>query len=205
MNDLEVFDTGVKSVTEYGNNDLVAHFIYCGYHYYASQKRYDRLKEIFLTNMRQYGIQSGILTMLYTSRWYLITKEKVKKAYEGKLINDEDWDNQEQSIHDDLETFFENLQSQKEIKTETVVSFFLPKLTENELKLVDEKNELHLGTYSMHYFGRNPDVDAEEMKKSNSKSKFVHGFCWRTTMYLALESNKELEKNENIPNKKRKM
>ena len=193
MNDLEVFDTGVKSVTEYGNNDLVAHFIYCGYHYFASLNRYDRLKEIFLTNMRQYGIQSGILTMLYTSRWYLITKEKVKKAYEGKLINDEDWDNQEQSIHDDLETFFENLQSQKEIKDELVESFFLPKLTENELELVAEKNESHLCTYGDHYFGQNPDVDVVEMKKSDSKSKYVHGVCMRRTIKLMLESNKELE------------
>ena len=193
MNDLKVFDAGVKSVSEFGNDDLVTHFIYCGDHYHWTNESTDRLREIFLTNMRQYGIQSGILTLLLMSRWHLITKEKVKKAYEGKLNNAEDWKHTEQSIHDDLETFFENLQSQKEIKDELVESFFLPKLTENELELVAEKNESHLCTYGDHYFGQNPDVDVVEMKKSDSKSKYVHGVCMRRTIKLMLESNKELE------------
>ena len=91
-----------------------------------------------------------------------------------------------------METFFTNLQGQKEIKDECVWCFFLPKLTEDELKLVEEKNEPYLCTYFEHYWGNNPDVDVEEMKKSDSKSKYVHGRCRRITIHLALESNEEL-------------
>ena len=196
MNDLEVFDAGVKSVLEFGNDDLVPHFIYCGNHYCAA------LKEIFLVKMRKYGIQSAILTTLFIIRWKLVTKEKVKQAYEGKLKNDEDWEGYEQSIHDDFETFFENLQCPKEVKNEEVLSFFLPKLTEDEMKLIEQNDELHFATYLEHYCGRNPDVDAEEMKKSDSKSKYVHGQCFRTTTRLALEPNFELEKDDKISKKR---
>ena len=205
MNDLKVFDAGVESVSEYGNDDLVPHFIYCGIHYSWTKESFDRLKEIFLTNMRNYGIQTAILTTLGMFRRKLVTKEKVKQAYEGKLKNEEEWKHYEQSIHDDLEIFFENLQGQKEIKNEVVGSFFLPKLTEDELKLVEEKNEQHLGSYWEHYRGRNPDVPVEEMNKSDSKSKYVHGRCSRYTIHLTLESNKEFDKDQKIPDEKIKV
>ena len=173
------------------------HFIYCGSHYLWDKESRNRLREILMTKMRKYGIQYAILTMLFMWRWKLITKEKVKQAYEGKLKNEEDWEDYEQSIGDDLETFFTNLQSQKEIKNESVRSFFLPKLTEDELKLVEQRNEHHLTTYSRHYFGRNPDVHPEEMKRSDSRSKYVHGRCWRRTIHLALESNKNQSEERN--------
>ena len=203
-NDLEVFDAGVKSVSEFGNDDLMPHFIYCGDHYLSTKESLNRLKEIFLTKMEKYGIRLAILTMLIMRRWKLLTKEKVKMAYEGKLKNDEEWKFYEQSIHDDLETFFEKLQHQKEVKNEAVGSFFLPKLTEDELKLVKQKDELHLATYSRHYWGGNPDVPVEEMNKSDSKSKYVHGRCFRWTIHLALESYKELEKDDKISKKRKK-
>ena len=163
------------------------HFIYCGEYYW---EEFDQLRKIFLTKMRKYGIQSAILTMLDMWRRNLVTKEKTKEAYKGRLKNEGEWTLTGQSIHDDLETFFENLQGRKQIKNERVWSFFLPELTVDELKLVEEKDQLHLGSYFEHYLGRNPDVDAEEMKKSDSKSKYVHGQCWRKTIYLALKSNK---------------
>jgi len=81
-----------------------------------------------------------------------------------------------------------NLQNQKEVKEEFVKNFFTPKLTNEELKLVQERNQEHLRTYLAHYYGGNPDVDVEEMKKSDSKSKYVHGRCWRFTIPLTLET-----------------
>ena len=89
-NDLDIFDAGVKSILDFGKDDLMPHFIYCGY-YYLRKERREKLKEIILTKMRKYDIQSSILTMLYMRRWKLVTKEKVKKAAEGKLKNDIDW------------------------------------------------------------------------------------------------------------------
>ena len=120
--------------------------------------------------------------MLNMKRWKLVTKEKVTKAYKGELKNEPGWP--EGSINDDLERFFINLQNQKEVKYESVGSFFTPKLTNEELKLVQAGNKEHLETY----WFRNPDVDLEEMKMSDSKSKYVHVDCWRLTFPLSLET-----------------
>ena len=88
-----------------------------------------------------------------------------------------------------MERFLINLQNQKEVEYEDVQSSFTPKLTDEELKLIQEENKEHLKTY-MEYdlYGGNPDVDVEEMKKSDSKSKYVHGFCRRVTIPLIFET-----------------
>ena len=132
----------------------------------------------------------------------LVTKEKVKKAYKGELKNDEDWEMYEGSINDDLERFLINLQNQKEVKEEDVESFFTPKLTNEELKLVQEGNEEHLKSYGYHILGENPNIDVEEMKKSDSKSKYVHGRGWRMTIPLTLETTSKVTE---IPDSKKKM
>ena len=77
-----------------------------------------------------------------------------------------------------------NLQKQKEVEYEEVRSFFTPKLTNEELKLVQEGNEEHMKTYFNYLDGKNPDVDVGEMKKSDSRSKYVHGQCSRITIPL---------------------
>ena len=207
ISDLNTIDAGVKFITDFRGEDMIVHFIYCGYLQLIREESRNRLEEIFRTKMKTYGIKSAILTKLGMWRQELVTKEKVKQAYEGKLKNEKGWKIYETSIHDDLEIFFTDLQNQKQIKNETVLSFFTPKLTEKELKLVQEKNEQHLVTYSKHFIGRNPDVDAEEMKKSDSSSKYVHGRCWRRTTLLTLESNKRqaTEKNTTKTKKKRIM
>ena len=102
------------------------------------------------------------------------------------MKNDEEWKDYDVSINDDLETFFTNLQGQKKIENEVVYSFFLPKLTEDELKLIEQRNEQHLSSYFDHYFQQNPDVDPEEMKKSDSRSKYLHGRCLRETINLTI-------------------
>ena len=120
------------------------------------------------------------------TRWRLITKEKSKQAAEGKLKNDPEWGMFEGSINDDLDSFIDKLQNSNEIKNEEVWSFFLPKLTKEELKLVEEKNKEHMMSYGMEF---DADVDVEEMKQSDSKDKYVHSQCERITVHLTLESN----------------
>ena len=107
------------------------------------------------------------------------------------------------SINDDLVNFFIKLEN-NEIEDEWVNTIFTPKLTEEELKLVEERNEQHLSTYEDHFHGINPDVNLEEMKKSDSASKYVHGCCIRDTFYLTLESNQIRPSNEKISNKETK-
>ena len=138
--------------------------------------------------MKKYGLQSFIFTTLRMERLYLITKETSKAAYEGKLKNKWDWKYYKGSINDDLESFLNNLQeisSLEEIKKEVVRSFFLPKLTEKELKLVEEKDNNLMSTLFENIFGE-ADVDENEMKKSDSKDKYLHGCCFRQTRVLEL-------------------
>ena len=134
--------------------------------------------------------------MLQMIRRNLITKEKVKKAYKGELKNEPGWDDYAGSINDDLERFLINLQNQEEVKDESVQSFFTPKLTNEELKLVQEGNKEHLKSYADHFRALNPDVDVEEMKKSDSRSKYVHGRCVRWTSPLALASDDSDDSDE---------
>ena len=169
---------------DHGKDGSLPHFIYSG-EYYNYYKRSNRFREILLTKMKNFGIESAVLTRLTMLRRNLITKETVKKAYKGAMKTDEDWEFYKGSINDDLETFFINLQDQESIKEEEIFSFFTPKLTEEEMKLVEEQNEEHLRSYFDHSFNQiNPDVDVEEMKRSNSRSKFVHARCWRETELL---------------------
>merc|ERR1711914_57323 len=93
----------------------------------------------------------------------LITKEKSKLAAEGKLKNDEEWEDYDGSINDDLDSFINNLQNSNEVEDEKVWSFFLPKLTKEELKLVEEKNEEHMMSYFFELVGKRADIDVKEM------------------------------------------
>ena len=89
-----------------------------------------------------------------------------------------------------------NLQNPKDITEESVASFFTPILTDEELKL-QEGNEEYLKTY-LYYdmLGLNPDVDVEEMKKSDSKSKYVHGRCLRKKIPLNLSTEESDDSDE---------
>ena len=157
--------------------------------------------KIILKKMRKYGIESSILTMVDMTRLNLVTTEKVKEAAEGNLKNEYRWKFYEGSINDDLEGFLTNLQNQEEVEDGVVWSFFTPKLTNEEMKLVEERNQEHLKTYERHYDSRNPDVDPEEMKKSASKSKYVHVQCRRRTMLLRIKKTIDAEINDEMEKK----
>ena len=169
------------------------HFIYCGEHYgqilYGGHQNPAKLKDRILTKMRKFGIQSSIVSHLHMRRLRLLTKEKAKKGQNGEMRNDEGRVYNAGSINDDLERFLSNLQNQKEVKDEIVESFFTPKLTDEEMKLVQEGNKKHLSSYVDSFNSKNPDVGFEEMERSNSNSKYVHGYCWRRTFPLILETN----------------
>ena len=193
--DTKVIDAGVQSILEFGEDGLFPHFIYCGDYYVGSQEAQNRFLTVFLTKMKKIGIEFAVLTMLTMWRRKLVTKETVKLAYKGKLRADEEWNKFERSINDDLETFFINLQNRKIIKSETVGSFFTPNLTEEEIKLVEGRNEQHLSTYLFYCAGINPEVDIDELKRSDSRSIFVQVGCSRTTMPLKQASKRKIVDN----------
>ena len=79
MNDLDIIDAAAKFISDFGKDDLMPHFIYCGIHYIYPEERREKLKKMILTKMRKYEIQSSILTMIRMERFNLVTKETVKK------------------------------------------------------------------------------------------------------------------------------
>ena len=95
----------------------------------------------------------------------------------------------EESIQEDLESFFEKLKIGNE-KRKDVATYFLPKLTNEELKLVELKDENHLQEYVWQIIGRTVDVDPEQMKKSESDSKYVRSKCVRYTYLLKTSKNR---------------
>ena len=90
-------------------------------------------------------------------------------------------DKQKESIDDDLEAFYHDLEIGKTSESSSN-TYFLPKLTEKEQQLVDD-NDLN---YFKSLRSENADVDKIEMQLSTSESKFVRGQAWRKTSVIDL-------------------
>ena len=123
--------------------------------------------------MKKYNLKKVMVTCLGMWRRELITKEKMENFYkEGFLPSKE-------SVNNDQESLFENIRLGKE-PDDRVWSYFLPKLTVKELKLIEIKDHDYLQTFLL----SDPDVDIAEMKASESNSKFVQAFCLRKTFTI---------------------
>ena len=114
-----------------------------------------------------------MVTKIHTWRWRLITKEKMENYCNGK-------EDEKESVNDDLEKLFEDIQLGKE-PDDYVYTYFLPKLTREELGLVERKDEDFMKTFGD---GMYADVDKAEMMLSESDSKFVRGFGERKTFTI---------------------
>ena len=90
-------------------------------------------------------------------------------------------DKQKESIDDDLEAFYHDLENGKTSESSSN-TYFLPKLTEKEQKLVDD-NDLN---YFKSLRSENADVDKIETQPSKSESMFVRGQAWRITSIIDL-------------------
>ena len=118
------------------------------------------------------------MTLLRMEKINLITKENMESFCEGKKLRKE-------SVNEDLESLFEKIRLGKQPEFEDVRTYFLPKLTKEELELVEQKHQNYLGTFSWTIQNYNPDVDKVSMKLSESDSKFVQG---RTTFKVEIEN-----------------
>lgn len=88
-------------------------------------------------------------------------------------------------MHDDLDSVFFELLSGRLDKD--VISFCIPKLTNEELKLIECKDEMYLRNYFWTFLKKDADVPKADMAKSESKSKFAFCPCWRFTYSLDLD------------------
>ena len=115
----------------------------------------------------------------------LVTKEVMLDYYKGKIKSGSSNFSWEESVQEDLETFFENLRNGKEEQAD-VATYFFPKLTEEELKLIEIRDPNHLQEYVWQIIGRQVDVDSDEMENSESDSKYVRAKCVRYTFILKI-------------------
>ena len=131
--------------------------------------------------MEKHKIKSVMVTSYYLQKWELITKEKMESYCRGEQ-------DEKDSVNDDLESLFENIQLGKE-PNEVVLTYFLPKLTEEELELVERRDTSYLKTFR----NPNPDVDETEMILSESDSKYVRGQSYRKTFSIENSSQMSSE------------
>ena len=150
---------------------LKMHFVHAGDYYWEHE---DTFRSLILEGMKRYKIKSVMMTSVDMWRQNMITKEKMEKTYQGK----EDT-HRKKSVNDDLESFLEDLRCGKE-PDETVSTYFLPKLTEEELELVERKDRSFLRTFEL----RDPRVKKAESMLSESDSRFVYGLSWRKTFTI---------------------
>ena len=94
------------------------------------------------------------------------------------------------SVNDDLESLFEDLRLGKE-PDELVDTYFLPKLTEKEMELVERKDSTYLQTFQRSW---KIDVGEAEMKLSESDSKFLQGVGRRRTFTMEILSENILNR-----------
>ena len=151
---------------------MKTHVVYAGRHYWWTHE--NRLRSLILDGMRKYRIETVMMTMFNLRRKELITKEKMENYCNGK-------ENDKDSVNDDLERFFGNLRLEKPSE-EYVRTYFLPKLTEAEMDLVDNKDTDYFDTLTGGLLFSN--VRENQMKQSGSDSKFVHGQCYRKTFTI---------------------
>ena len=155
----------------------------------------DRLRSFILEGMKKFKLESVMVTNLYMERRNLITKEKMESHYNEEetadgLINGEsyedltDGETLKDSINDDLDSFFEDLRLGKEPE-ERVSTFFLPKLTQEELELIKTNDKNYKMTFNAgQIYWRAADVEDAVMKLSESDSKFVRALAHRKTIII---------------------
>ena len=127
------------------------------------------------------------------NRHGIITKEKMESYCKGEEY-------EKDSVNDDLESLFENIRLGKDLDEE-VQTYFLPKLTEEEIELVERRDTRgilnsfkHFQTPEMNlprtsylinnFFWPNPDEKKAEMMLSKSSTKYIDGSTSRRTFVI---------------------
>jgi len=169
--DKEVIRFSLRKNSEDEAKELKTHVVYAGDYYFWNTIE-DKLRSFILQGMKKYKIQSVMMTRIRMWRSRLITKEVMEKDCKGE-------DSRKDSVNDDLESFFENVRLGRK-PDELVSTYYLPKLEEEEMELVETKDTNYLQTFDF----PNPDVPDAEMKLSESDSKFVEGWGQRETFTI---------------------
>ena len=168
--DIQAIDSALHKMAKSNTVDTKLHILYAG-DYYLYRK--GSLVRILRLVMKKYNIRSITLTRIQMWRDKLITKEKMEKYFFEKETDTI-------TANDDMESLVENLQHGEVNDTSPVGTFFIPKLTTEELKLVEQKDSNYMQTF----FSNKADVKEAEMKMSESDAKFVLGQFRRQTFTI---------------------
>ena len=123
-----------------------------------------------------------MVTVIYMTRIRLITMEQMDNYCKGK-------EDEKESISDDLDSFNEDIRLGEE-PDHDAFTYFLTKLTKEEMKLVDIKDENF-----MHNFLATMDADVSKvgMEASESNSKFVLAWGARETFTIEYSLKRNFE------------
>ena len=136
----------------------------------------------------------------------LITKEKRKSICSGKGYRQKDHetptggDTYENSVADDLELFYEDIQLGRR-PLSMAWTYFSPELTLNEMELVENKDDKYMRSFKML---NNADVNEAEMKESSSSSKYVSAYCRRKTIKIDSQDFPDANQESNSAKKENK-
>ena len=179
-------ESAFQNISEREVKDLEPHFVYAGeYHLYSIHESDNPLQTSLLKLMKKYQIESVILTIIYMEKEQLVTKETMESYYKG------DHSPRNISVNDDLERLFQDLQLGKE-PSDDAIAYYLPKLTVDEMALVEKKDRTYFqifftGVYPPNWnHSKKPDVDDDEMKMSESRSKFILAKSHRKSFKLKI-------------------
>ena len=171
---MEVIDSAFRKITENQAKELTTHFVCADGIIYDGDIMHEDESELFiLQRMKKYKIKKVMVTIIRMERLELITKEEMEKYCRGEYFDRKD------SVNDDLESLFEDLRLGKQ-PDEVVHTYFVPKLMEEEMVLVQRKDTTYFETF---WLG-DPDVPEAEMLLSESDSKYVQVWGRRRTFTI---------------------
>ena len=174
------FDTVFREVSKLKSRVWKTHFVVAGKDYFDIE---DRLRFLMLNGMEKYKINSVLVTNIQMMRDHLVTKEKMKDHCLGKKAI-------KMSINEDLETFFEDLQHDRDVDTvrqghswytNCVQTYFIPKLTTKEKELAEKADLQYFQNFTR---GLDAFVNEYELKRSESSSLFERSRCLRKTFKI---------------------
>ena len=181
LNINHVIDAAFKKIIKSKTKNMDIHFVYACDYSRPFTKDY-RLRSNILKGMKKYKFSKVMVTIIHLWRDRLITKEEMLYHCNGKK------DTAGESVNEDIYSLFEDLCLGK-VPDEYVDTYFLPQLTEEELDLVEQKNQNFMGTFNQMM---NADVGKAVMAASKSDSKFVHGRGFRKTFTIENSSKQNV-------------
>ena len=172
-----ILDSAFKNAIPKWSPETDYHFIYAGFNFMTQYMKPEKMNSVIVKCMENLKLNSLIFTAVVMVRSHIVTKKVMKEYYKGEFDNNDGFD--KLSVQDDLDSFFDQASTFYFVNPSTAGMFFLPMLTDEELLLLENKDENYLKLYADYHYGENPDVDEADMIESQSKSKFAYCMCFR--------------------------